>query len=212
MSLLNFKNILIVILIIFLGILFFDWYNTKNEVGELIRINGKQYEVLSRQIDTVVVTKDTTIFRRGKDIVIENEVQVPVYIPAEVDTMDLLRDYFTKRFYVDTLEIKDFGSVVIKDTLFQNKILTREFNASLQTKIINDVTIVKQLPKPHLYFGGGVGIDKENILNNAHIGIMLRTKGNKIYGIESGLSNSGALSEIKTTPFINFKMYRKIGK
>ena len=212
MSLLKFKNILIGVLILVLLFLFYKWNTSNNELNEIIKINGKKYEVLSRQIDTVVVKKDTTIFRSGRDIVIEKEIQVPVYIPADVDTMDILRDYFTKRLYVDTLEIKDFGSVVIKDTLFQNKILTREFNASLQTKIINDVTIVKALPKPHVYFGGGVGVDKENILNNVHIGILLRKKGNKIYGVESGLSNSGVLSDFNTTPFVNFKIYRKIGK
>lgn len=212
MNLSNYKNILIGVLVIILLFLFSRWNKSNNELNEIIKINGKQYEVVSQKIDTIIVRKDTTIFRRGSDIIIQKEVQVPVYIPSDVDTMELLRDYFTKRFYVDTLEIKDFGSVVIKDTLFQNTILTREFIASMQTKIINDVIIAKQLSKPHLYFGGGVGIDKENILNNAHIGVLLRTKSNKIYGIEGGFMNSEVLSEFNTTPFINFKVYRKIGK
>lgn len=182
----------------------------QNEKSELIRINGRQYELLSRKTDTTFVVKDTTIYRDGETIYIENEVEVPVLIPADVDTMDILKDYFVKRYYTDTLTVEDYGSVVIKDTLFQNKILTRQFDASFNQKIITETIVVKTLPKPHLYFGGGVGLDKQNLLNNAHIGLLLRTKSNKIYGIEGGVANFGIDNQV--IPFVNLKLYSKIGK
>ena len=206
----DFKFVIILVLAVLLAILMFKLDTFEHENSELIKVNGKQYQLLSRKVDTLIVTKDTTIYKDGRTIYIDREIKVPVYIPAEVDTMEILQDYFTKRYYVDTLSVEDYGQVIVKDTLFQNRILTRQYDASFNQKIITETIIVKTLPKPHLYYGGGIGIDKQNIINNIHTGLLLRTKSNSIYGVEGGIANYGLDNSI--IPFVNFKMYRKIGK
>lgn len=209
-SKIDLKFIIVLVLLIACVFLVIKLDTINNEKNDLIRVNGKQYELLSRKVDTVFVKKDTIIYRDGRTIYIDKEVRVPVYIPAEVDTMEILQDYFTKRYYVDTLSVEDYGRIIVKDTLFQNRILTRQYDASFNQKVITETMIVKTLPKPHLYIGGGIGVDKVNLLNNAHVGLLLRTKSNKIYGIEGGIASFGF--DDRVIPFINLKMYSKIGK
>lgn len=50
---------------------------------------------------------------------------IPVYIPQMIDTDAVLRDYFAKNVYVDTVEIEKFGFVTITDTVLMNGIDSR---------------------------------------------------------------------------------------
>lgn len=114
-------------------------------------VNGKLYEVLSHQVDTITVERIKTEYRRGKDI--EVIVEVPTYIPVDVDTASILRDYYSKRIYSDTLRIDSLGYVAIRDTISENRILGRFFDARINERTIRETTIVKELPKVEFYMG-----------------------------------------------------------
>ena len=82
------------------------------------------------------VTEDGNVYKKGKDIKVE--VKVPVYVPANVDTQEILKDYFSRRFYIDTLDLGQKSFVIVKDTITENKILSRVFESSITERIIND--------------------------------------------------------------------------
>ena len=148
------KRVITLLLISAIGWLF---WNGENKDRELIRVNGKLYELLSHKIDTVFVETVKTEYRRGKDI--EVVVEVPTYIPADVDTLFILKDYYSKRIYSDTLRIDSLGYVAIRDTISQNQIVGRFFDARITERRITETTIVKELPKIEFYMGVAVRSD-----------------------------------------------------
>lgn len=175
------KRIITTFLILTIGWLF---WNGEKKDRELMLVNGKLYEVLSHEVDTVFVETVKTEYRRGKDI--EVVVEVPTYIPADVDTLSILKDYYSKRIYSDTLRIDSLGYVAIRDTISQNQIVGRFFDARITERKITETTIVKELPKVEFYMGvsartdvsvGGVAFIKLPSLMQI--------------GIETGLSTSG---------------------
>jgi len=63
---------------------------------------------------------------------------VEVQKVLEVDTLEILKDYFEKYVYLDTIPIDTLGYVTIIDTLSQNRILYRKptINIQIPTKTI----------------------------------------------------------------------------
>lgn len=57
------------------------------------------------------------------------EVQVPV--PAKVDTAAILADYYVQRMYDDTLVNTEFVTLMLCDTVYNNKLLGRTVHYSL---------------------------------------------------------------------------------
>jgi hypothetical protein len=101
--------------------------------------------------------------------------------------------------------------VAVTDTISQNKILGRTFNASVKQRTIKETTIVKELPKTQVYYGFTGGFNKEDVVSNVGTGLLIKTKSDKIYQIGVGVANrvtdgtNGTLS-----PYIGGGVYWKI--
>ena len=66
-KLLNIKNIAIAVLI---AIILLEYFNPGGKMpGRTIRIDGKKYEVIKHEIDTVEVEKTKVVTKKGADIV-----------------------------------------------------------------------------------------------------------------------------------------------
>ena len=52
-----------------------------------------------------------------------------------IDTANLILDYFYKRHYQDTIKLDSLGYVLIKDTIYNNRILTRNVIKNIDFKI-----------------------------------------------------------------------------
>lgn len=139
----------------------------------------------------------------------------PVYIPKwktkviykidtleKVDTALVLGDYFSKYYYSDTLQ-KDSLTLIINDTINQNKIFSREVNYKLKYPT---VTITKEIypKKRQLYLGGNLVGNKEGIYYLGP-GLIYKDKQDKIYNLGVGFDGGG-----KTT--FNLGVYWKLGK
>lgn len=210
-NLLNFKNIAILALIIYLLL---QWFNPGGVMpgGRTIRIDGKKYEVIKHTIDTVDVVKTKVVTKKGEDIYHEVIVEKEVLIPAIIDTAALLKDYYSKVLYKDVLVLPDsLGTVAVTDTISQNRILGRTFNASVKQRIIKETTIVKEPAKNQVYYGLNAGFNKEDYVSAIGAGLMLKTKKDKIYNLNIGVNNrttdgtNGSFS-----PYVGFGTYWKI--
>ena len=158
-----------------------------------IKVNGKKYELLKHTIDTVTITKTDIVYRPGKVIYKDP----PIYItpPTQIDTPAVIKDYYSKVVYKDTLNLQqDGGTVAITDTIYQNKIIGRLWKASINQKTIHDITIVKELPKTQMYIGGVAGFDKVNTINFVGPSLLLKTKQDRIYSLGVGVGADKALS------------------
>ena len=124
-------------------------------------------------------------------------------IPADIDTLYILKDYYSKYFYTDTLNLDSLGSIVINDTISKNSILFREIHPNVlipTTTITNTVYINKR------EFYGGFGIKgRSNQLNYLGGELLFKTKNNQAYNIGVGLNQD-------FQPVLGFGMYWKIGK
>ena len=187
-NLLNFKNIAIAVLIIFVLL---EWFNPGGVMpGKKVFIAGKAYEVIKHDIDTVDIVKTKIVTKKGEDIYHETIVEKEVIIPAVIDTMALLKDYYSKVLYKDTLVLPDsLGIVALNDTISQNKILGRTFNASVKQRTIKETTIVKELPKTKLFYGLEGGFNKADFVSSVGAGVLINTKKDKIYQLGLGVTN-----------------------
>ena len=115
--------------------------------------NLKPIEIV--KIDTFEVVHDTTIYKPGKKILEDTIIYDTAYLQAKLDTSAILKDYFAKNVYKDTILFAE-GSVSLVDTISQNKILGRIFKASVTQKIIKEVRELRTPPPPPkaaLYWG-----------------------------------------------------------
>jgi hypothetical protein len=210
-KLLNFRNIAIAALVIYILL---QWFNPGGVMpgGRTIRIEGKKYEIIKHDIDTVDIVKTKIVTKKGEDIYHETIVEKEVIIPAVIDTMALLKDYYSKVLYKDTLVLPDsLGIVALNDTISQNKILGRTFNASVKQRTIKETTIVKELPKTKIFYGLEGGFNKADVVSSVGAGVLINTKKDKIYQLGLGVNNKttdGTTGGF--TPYIRGGVYWKI--
>ena len=207
-KLLNLKNIAIALLIVI--VVFQQCGGDKTKTGEIVKVDGKKYELIKHEIDTFEIVKTKVVTKKGEDIY--HETIKEVTIPAIVDTQALLQDYFAKNIYKDTLQLPDsLGIVSLIDTITQNKILGRTFNASVKQRTIKETTIVKELPKTKLFYGFEGGFNKADVVSHLGFGVLVNTKADKMFHLGLGVANrtidgtSGTLA-----PYIGGGVYWKI--
>ena len=209
-KLLNFKNIAIAALIIFVLL---QWFNPGDILpGKKVFIAGKAYEVIKHEIDTVDIVKTKVVTKKGEDIYHETIVEKEVLIPAVIDTAALLKDYYSKVLYKDVLVLPDsLGTVAVTDTISQNRILGRTFNANVKQRTIKETTIVKELPKTKVFYGLEGGFNKADFVSSVGAGVLINTKKDKIYQLGVGVDNrttdgtNGSFS-----PYVKGGVYWKI--
>ena len=196
-KLLNLKNIAIALLIVV--VVFQQCGGNKKGTGEIVKVDGKKYELIKHEIDTFEIVKTKVVTKKGEDIY--HETIKEVIIPTIVDTAALLKDFFAKNIYKDTLNLPDsLGIVSLIDTITQNKIFGRTFNASVKQRTIKETTIVKELPKTKVFYGLEGGFNKADVVSHLGLGVLINTKQDKMFHLGVGVANrttdgtSGALA------------------
>jgi hypothetical protein len=210
-KLLNLKNIALVLLIAI--VVFQQCGGNKKGTGEIVKVDGKKYELIKHEIDTVEVVKTKVVTKKGEDIYHETIVEKEVIIPAVIDTAALLKDYYSKVLYKDVLVLPDsLGTVDVTDTISQNKIWGRTFNANVKQRTIKETMIVKELPKTQVYYGFTGGFNKADVVSNLGAGVLIKTKSDKIYQLGIGVANKVGTDGTNGTlsPFIGGGVFWKI--
>ena len=169
----------------------------RDDEFQIVQVNGQDYELLSQEIDTVVVEKEVTVTEYVPTTIIKTDT-VRVQIPADVDTTAILDDYFATYTVLDTLKLDyDFpdqitdetgnqppstlGFGILRDEISQNKIKSRNVKWTFQVPTVYNTTIVKELPKNEFYLGGGFGYNEQDFFGSANIGLGWKTKNKDFY-------------------------------
>ena len=214
-----------ILILLLLGIILFlrgcgEDYGDKT----LVEVDGEQYELLESKTDTIFVEKEVKVTKYVPKY-ITKEVIKEVEIPVDVDSLAIIKDYFSKVTIKDTLSLAydfppvvtdslgnkpsgDLGFGILTDIISQNRIESREIDWYFKIPTVYNTTIVKELPKNEFYIGFGTGIDQTNGFNNLSGNILFKNKKLNIYGLNLGISNQ--LGEYK--PFVGGSMYWKLGK
>lgn len=147
--------------------------------------------LLDREVVTTI-TRDTIVLPGDEHFTeITNTVKVPVtkYIylqePAsEIDTVAIVKDYFLKRGYCDTISGQEVY-VIINEQLWQNKIENRDvfIKNNRSSSIITERIETTLSEKPHnkLFMGGGTSLSSDKIGFN--LGLIFLNKRENIFGL-----------------------------
>jgi hypothetical protein len=160
--------------------------------------SAKNTTTIVTNIDTIY--HDTTIvkYKKGNDIAYKviNNVHDSVQIYVH-DTISIVKDYLTVKEYSDTFHIDTNNYVSIQDTISQNRIIGRSYNANLKEKTILVTNDIHHYEKNSFYIGPIV--DLRRLDNNIGIGV----------GVSYKLSKKAFINLAYTTNQISFGYYIK---
>lgn len=109
---------------------------------------------------------------------------------------EILTDHYSTRIYSDRIPLDSIGYVDIKDTLYGNKIIGRNTYYNYKLPIIKETTTITypEDKKGALFVGGGIYGSKESLVNNVDLGLLYKTKKDKIFGAGVQLDINGKVS------------------
>ncbi len=145
-------------------------------------VDGKLYEKVSHTTDTIY--KDTTIvrYRAGRTIIRDTTIYLPV--PMNVDTASILKAYYARNVFSDTLRLDSLGYVAVRDTISRNSVVGRRYSASLRERTIKETTILKEPRRGSLWLGMGFS-------SNVTTDVSLLYQSKKEWGIQVGATLDG---------------------
>ncbi len=170
--------------------------------------SNKIEEIVTTKIETKYDTVNTPILQYIPKWKTKTEINIDtleIFVSNKVDTSEILKDYFSKYYYSDTLHFDTVGYVVINDTISKNSILSRVAYPNI---IIPHTTITQTKTANKLEFYAGVGAAasiKPFNLNYAGAEFLLKTKKKQAYGIGVGIDQ-------QLRPILSGRVYWKIGK
>jgi hypothetical protein len=161
-------------------------------------------------VEGTVITKIET---KWDTVKIDSLVYVPKWrvrvdtvhdtIPFNIDTLSILKDYYVRYFYVDTLDFDSLGNIIVNDTVSQNKIISRRIIPSLYipTRIITRDSLIS---KNEFYYGFGLAGNQQQF---NYIGgeLLYRSKRKKVIGAGLGINQN-------LQPVASLRIMWKIGK
>lgn len=155
--------------------------------------------------DTVYKTNVTSRWMKGNSIpyVIIDSVHDSVHITLH-DTIRIVSDYMRTYAYSDTINV-DSNTFVISDTISQNKIQSRRFEAKITEKTIVNTITKEAKAKNSLYLGFRGDLSPSNGLEVLSPGIALNVKNKALIGLNVDL---GLNRQIR----YGLGVYFKIGK
>jgi len=158
------------------------------------------------EVITEVVTKWDTVKIEKTEYVPKIVEKVVVNIDtfsAPIDTVTVLKDYYAKYFYTDTIQIDTLGSIIINDTITRNLISMRDVQSNIfipTTTITNTIYLYKR----EFYGGFSVGATNQAV-QNINGELLYINKKRDAYGFGVGLNP-------QWQPVYTVRMYWKIGK
>ena len=117
--------------------------------------------------------------------------------------MSILKDYYAKYFYTDTIKVDSLGFIVINDTVTRNLISKRDVqsNIFIPTTTITNTTY---LYKRELFWGASISGNQEQI-QSINGELMYVNKKRNAYGFGVGVDQN-------FQPIFTGRLYWKIGK
>lgn len=161
----------------------------------------KPNQEIKTEIDTVYKHVHDTIFKTAS--VVKKEyvfIDKPKYIPGEtIDTCksrfnDLLKEHLTMNIYSDTIKIDSIGELVIKDTVWVNKLHgKRKILVDYKIPTITKTIIKVKEPKRQLYIGLNGFVNREDITLFSP-GLIYKNKKDQIFQASIGLNFNGTIT------------------
>ena len=154
-------------------------------------------EVVTRW-DTVKVEKTQYVPKIVEKVVVDIDT-----FSTPIDTVTVLKDYYAKYSYTDTIQLDTLGSIVISDTITRNLISFRDVQPNI---FIPTTTVTNTIYLNKREFFGGISVGATNqAVQNINAELLYVNKKRQAYGFGVGLNP-------QFQPVYTVRMYWKIGK
>jgi len=188
-----FKNIQTLLVVVLAVLLFYQNSCSSTPPVEPQTIT----EVVTRWDTLKVATKEYVPKYIRKTVVDIDTFQAPI------DTISILKDYYAKYFYTDTIKVDSLGFIVINDTVTRNLISKRDVQSNIFIPTTT-VTNTTYLYKRELFWGASISGNKEQI-QSVNGELMYVNKKRNAYGFGVGVDQN-------FQPIFTGRLYWKIGK
>jgi hypothetical protein len=189
------RNLIILVLIVVILLL----RQCSGDGGEITPSEPTIITKVETKYDTI--TKEVTKYVPKIVTRIKTEIDT-ITLTQDIDTLSILEDYFAKYVYEDFQQL-DSLNLTIKDTISQNKILSRKIFYDLIYPTTT-VTETKYINQREFYVGFGLnGTSKQ--FNYVGGSILYRTKKKQAFGLGIGLND-------QFQPIISTQFLWKLGK
>jgi hypothetical protein len=156
------------------------------------------------------ISQEVPVYIEGEDIYHDTTIYVPTYV--SVDTLAILKDFYVKNFIRDTIKLNNNqGFVYLSDSISQNKLISRNWSASLKPKIVREPAVVPPPVRNQIFIGVDGSWSQKDWVNSLGMGLILKTKKDHLYHVGLGVANrttDGVTGEF--TPYLNGGVYWKI--
>ena len=164
------------------------------------------------KVITEVVTKWDTVKVEQTEYVPQIIEKVVINIDTfstPIDTVSVLKDYYAKYFYTDTIQLDTLGSIIVNDTITRNLISFRDVQSNIfipTTTITNTTYLYKREFFGGISVGGMINpVQNESPINYISGELMYVNKKRNVYGFGLGVDND-------FLPIVSGRLYWKIGK
>ena len=150
----------------------------------LFYIKRKNKTITTTTVDTVTVTKEFTKFTKGDKI--PYKILDTIY-KQNYDTTYIVKDYNQAKEFTDSIR-QDSNLFVIRDTISQNRIIGRSFQAKIQEKTITITNNIQAKPKSALYIGFRSDIRQDIGRVEHNISLSFKTRQKGLFSVGYGMS------------------------
>lgn len=180
-------------------------------IGILVAIIFLQRSCNSEQRSSTpepIVTTDT-IWKTTYDTVYKNvtvlkkeyiKLQGEQYTSGEtIDTckarfQNLLKEHLVRTVYSDTLKLDSLGTIVVRDTVWLNKLYgKREYIKDYKIPFVTKTITKSEPPKRQMYVGGNL-FGNSNSMQSITPGLLYKNKKDQIYQVNVGINFDGTIT------------------
>ncbi len=150
----------------------------------MFSLKQKNKTITTTTVDTVTVIKTFTKFTKGDKIPFK--ILDTIY-KQNYDTTYIVKDYNQAKEFTDSIR-QDSNIFVIRDTISQNRIIGRSFQAKIQEKTITITNNIQPKPKSALYIGFRSDIRQDMSRVEHNISLSFKTRQRGLFSVGYGMS------------------------
>lgn len=163
-------------------------------------------DTISVKIDTFYTEAkiDTHYIPKPYKIIVPYEVEVPTdndslilalaikdgLLSSKSDSISVLRDYLTKKYYYDSFKVT-YGKIYVADTVFANSIIGKGVSASFNVPTITRTFTVEAKKRTLFYLGGDIYGNLNSPIYGVGAAAGIKFRNDKYYEIKALLSKEG---------------------
>lgn len=143
------------------------WKETKDTVFKTVKVTNIKYVPLNKEKYTVSDNCDSSKIRFD----------------------NILKEHLVRTVYTDTIKLDSLGTIVVKDTVWLNKLHgKREYIKDYKIPFVTKTITKQEPPKRQLYIGGNL-----NSMQSITSGLLYKNKKDQIYQVNVGISTNGSI-------------------